>query len=76
MNIYISRWFGIVLDVICLLAKDIIRPSDPQLIEVPDKIRNDDLYWPYVKNCIGAIDGTHIHVVVPIERQIPYNTIN
>ena len=25
----ISRWFGIVLDVICLMAKDIIRPSDP-----------------------------------------------
>ena len=68
----VSRWFEIVLDVVCLMAVDIIKPSDPQFKEVPDKIRNDDRYWPYFKNCIGVIDGTHIPVVVPRDRKIPY----
>ena len=54
------------------MAVDIIKPSDPQFKEVPDKIRNDDRYWPYFKNCIGVIDGTHIPVVVPRDRKIPY----
>ncbi|RVX11459.1 L10-interacting MYB domain-containing protein [Vitis vinifera] len=68
----VSRWFEIVLDVVCLMAIDIIKPSDPQFKEVPDKIRNDDRYWPYFKNCIGVINGTHIPVVVPRDRKIPY----
>ncbi|WKA10933.1 hypothetical protein VitviT2T_028476 [Vitis vinifera] len=68
----VSRWFEIVLDVVCLMAVDIIKPSDPQFKEVPDKIRNDDRYWPYFKNCIGVIDGTHIPVVVPRDRKIRY----
>ncbi|KAL6345455.1 hypothetical protein AAG906_017174 [Vitis piasezkii] len=67
----VSRWFEIVLDVVCLMAVDIIKPSDPQFKEVPDKIRNDDRYWPYFKNCIGVIDGTHI-LLVPRDRKIPY----
>ncbi|WKA04939.1 hypothetical protein VitviT2T_022932 [Vitis vinifera] len=66
---------GIKLEKIVLKTpqqNDIIKPSDPQFKEVPDKIRNDDRYWPYFKNCIGVIDGTHIPVVVPRDRKIPY----
>ena len=48
----ISRWFEILLDVVCLMAKDIIKPSDPQFKEVPNKIRNDGRYWSYFKDCI------------------------
>ena len=40
----VSRWFEIVLDVVCLIAMDITKPSDPQFKEVPNKIRNDDRY--------------------------------
>ena len=54
------------------MTMDIIKPNDPQFKEVLDKIRNDDRYWPYFKECIGVIDGTHIPVVVPRDRQIPY----
>ena len=67
-----SRWFEIVLDVVCLMAMDIIKPSDPQFKEVPDKIRNDNWYLPYFKDCIGVIDGTHMPVVVPRDRKTPY----
>ncbi|XP_058185332.1 uncharacterized protein LOC131302618 isoform X1 [Rhododendron vialii] len=29
-------------------------------------------YWPFFKDCIGAIDGTHIDAKVPAREQIPY----
>ena len=54
------------------MVVDIIKPSDPLFSSVPDKIKNDDRYWPYFKNCIGVIDGTHISVVAPRKRQVPY----
>ncbi|CAL8083459.1 unnamed protein product [Prunus armeniaca] len=68
----VSKWFGIMLDVVCRMASDIISPQDAQFRRVPDKIKDDDRYWPYFKDCIGAIDGTHIPVIVPRERQVPY----
>ncbi|KAL6293903.1 hypothetical protein ACE6H2_002045 [Prunus campanulata] len=67
-----SRWFGIILDVVCHMASDIISPQDPHFRRVPDKIKVDDRYWPYFKDCIGTIDGTHIPVVVPRARQVLY----
>uniref|UniRef100_A0A803MWV6 DDE Tnp4 domain-containing protein n=1 Tax=Chenopodium quinoa TaxID=63459 RepID=A0A803MWV6_CHEQI len=53
-------------------SKDIVRPSDPNFKEVPTKIRNNYKYWPHFKDCIGAIDGTHIPCVVSEEDKIPY----
>uniref|UniRef100_A0A2N9E4W6 DDE Tnp4 domain-containing protein n=1 Tax=Fagus sylvatica TaxID=28930 RepID=A0A2N9E4W6_FAGSY len=32
-------------------------------------IRNNRRFYPYFKDCIGAIDGTHIRASVPIEIQ-------
>ena len=54
------------------MAMDIIKPSDPQFREVLDKIRNNDRYWPYLKDCIGTIVGTHKLLVIPKDREIPY----
>ncbi|CAL2240641.1 unnamed protein product [Prunus armeniaca] len=68
----VSRWFGIILEAISRMATDLISPSDPEFKRVPKKIKDDNRYWPYFKDCIGAIDGTHVPVVVPRERQVPY----
>ncbi|ONI29241.1 hypothetical protein PRUPE_1G189200 [Prunus persica] len=56
----VSRWFGIILDVVCRMASDIISPQNPKFRRVPDKIKADYRYWPYFKDCIGAID-VHIY---------------
>ena len=32
---------------------------------VPHEIRESDDFWPYFRDCIGAIDGSHIPVFVP-----------
>ncbi|KAM1040629.1 hypothetical protein ACFX15_029381 [Malus domestica] len=65
----VSRWFGILLDVVSRMATDIICPHDRQFKRVSNKIKDDNRYWPYFKGCIGAIDGTHVPVVVPREMQ-------
>ncbi|XP_059658403.1 protein ALP1-like [Cornus florida] len=50
--------------------QQIIRPPDFNI--VPPEIRNNDKFYPFFKNCVGAIDGTHIHAYVPSSNQIPY----
>ena len=57
---------------VCEMGSDIVRPSDPHFNRIPKKIKDNDRYWPYFKDCIGAIDGTHIPVVMPASKQIPY----
>ncbi|XP_039122160.1 putative nuclease HARBI1 [Dioscorea cayenensis subsp. rotundata] len=37
-----------------------------------EHIQGDDRYWPYFKDCIGAIDGTHVAIHVPADKQIPF----
>ncbi|XP_059666658.1 uncharacterized protein LOC132312336 [Cornus florida] len=62
--------FYSVLKLICELGTKIIVP--PDLNEIPKQIKNNPKFYPYFKNCIGAIDGTHIHAVVPVGQQIPF----
>ena len=68
----ILSWFGIVLDVVYHMAIDVLKPSDPLFNGVPKNIRNDEWYCQYFKDCIGALHGTHIIVIVPTSKQIPY----
>ena len=69
----ISRKFHEVLDCVDRMAGDYIRPHDPIFTQVHEKIRQQR-FWPHFKNAIGAIDGTHIPVIVAEkDRQIYTN---
>ncbi|XP_059451159.1 protein ALP1-like [Corylus avellana] len=68
----ISRHFTSVLMAVSRMAIDIINPIDREFRDVPSKICDDERYWPYFKNCIGAIDGTHVLVKISPSKQIPY----
>eukprot|EP00256_Glycine_max_P051488 XP_014617519.1 putative nuclease HARBI1 [Glycine max] len=68
----ISRHFYSVLEVVCMFAKDIIKPVDPSFRDTPDEILKDSRYRPYFRDCIGAVDGTHIRVCVPSHLQGVY----
>jgi hypothetical protein len=68
----ISRHFTHILMAVSRIAIDIINHIDREFRDVPSKIRDDEQYWPYFKDCIGAIDGTHVPVKIYPSKQIPY----
>jgi len=68
----ISKKFHEVLDCVIAMAKDYIRPNDPNFRSVHKRIRNDKRAWPHFKDCIGALDGTHILVSLSPEEQVRY----
>jgi hypothetical protein len=67
-----SRHFTCVLMVVSKMAVDIIDPIDREFKNVPSKIRDDERYWPYFNDCIGAIDGTYVPVTISPSKQISY----
>ncbi|XP_054803932.1 protein ALP1-like [Prosopis cineraria] len=59
----ISRHFHQVLTaIIDLEEKFLVQPNDTT---IPPEIEKDKKFFPYFKDCVGAIDGTHIRVKVP-----------
>ncbi|XP_021758690.1 uncharacterized protein LOC110723655 [Chenopodium quinoa] len=59
----IGLYFKQVLEAMVHLSTEIIRPYQ-SLTVVPKKIGDSTKYWPYFKDCVGALDGTHINAVV------------
>ncbi|XP_054788932.1 uncharacterized protein LOC129294533 [Prosopis cineraria] len=68
----IHRHFHEVLMACSKLAMEYIKPQDRSFHHVSNKIENDKRYWPFFKNAIGAIDGTHIPCVVPASEKSKY----
>ncbi|KAK3221059.1 hypothetical protein Dsin_015029 [Dipteronia sinensis] len=61
-----------VLKGLCGLAPNIIPEQTRGQQPPPLEIRNNPKFYPYFKNCIGAIDGTHISACVPAHKQNSY----
>ncbi|CAL5385091.1 unnamed protein product [Camellia sinensis] len=59
----VSRYFHQVLQAIISLEDIFLKQPDG--FNCPPEIRNNPKYWPYFKDCVGAIDGTHFRVRVP-----------
>ncbi|XP_015688267.2 protein ALP1-like isoform X3 [Oryza brachyantha] len=68
----ISRKFEEVLFSVVSMCKDYICPKDPNFRRAHSRIKNDKRMLPHFKNCIGAIDGTHVAVNPPHEEYIRY----
>ena len=67
----VSRKFHEVLSCVTQLAKDIICPKDPTFSSVHKKVANHRSA-PAFNNAIGAIDGTHVKVIVPFSKAGQY----
>ncbi|KAL2333864.1 hypothetical protein Fmac_015077 [Flemingia macrophylla] len=59
----VSRHFHNVLNVIILLEGELL--VQPSGRHVHPYILNNTRFYPYFKDCLGAIDGTHVRVKVP-----------
>ncbi|XP_020591889.1 putative nuclease HARBI1 [Phalaenopsis equestris] len=68
----ISRYFSKGIQALISLAAQIIKPEDPSFATTPEQIANDPRYMPYFKNCIGAIDGTHVDARIPNNEKVAY----
>ncbi|KAK5812190.1 hypothetical protein PVK06_027606 [Gossypium arboreum] len=62
----VELWFWVVLRAILKLYKLVIRLPDES---IPSEIRNNPRFYPYFKDCIGALDGTHVRASVPLNIQ-------
>jgi hypothetical protein len=51
------------------LAKDNIVPRDPTFSTDHASVRESH-FWPYFKGAIGAIDGSHVKVVMPVDEVV------
>jgi hypothetical protein len=60
----VVRKFDKVLNFVVKLSVDIIKPRDPKFRVVHESLRNAQ-WHPWFNDSIGAIDGTHVPVVVP-----------
>ncbi|WVZ86523.1 hypothetical protein U9M48_033285 [Paspalum notatum var. saurae] len=67
----VSRTFNRVLRCLLRLAHDNIKSKDSTFAEVHPNLENP-AFWPHFNDCIGAIDGTHVKVVVDKSKRIPY----
>lgn len=45
----VSRYFSKVLDIVCLMAIDIIKPLDQKFKDIPDEISKDSRYNPHFR---------------------------
>lgn len=66
-----SRKFDKVLKSVSRLAANIIRPRDPEFTTLHSRLQSTR-FAPFFDNCIGAIDGTHIPVTVPIKNVVQH----
>ncbi|XP_062103527.1 uncharacterized protein LOC133814604 [Humulus lupulus] len=62
--------FGRVLDALCYLGNEVIRPLHFNTVQA--EIQNNSKYFPWFKDCVGAIDGTHVSAVAPALKQLAY----
>ncbi|KAM0857444.1 hypothetical protein ACQ4PT_048436 [Festuca glaucescens] len=54
------------------MASHYMKPKDPNFRTVHPRIKNDRRAFPHLKDCIGAIDRTHIWAVIPEDDQVRY----
>ena len=64
----INKKFHEVLECVDRMAGDYIRPIDPTFSE-PHPVLRKTKFWSHFQHAIGAIDGTHIKVIVPKELE-------
>ncbi|RID40777.1 hypothetical protein BRARA_J00798 [Brassica rapa] len=56
----VQRKLDDVLSALLKFVEDTLRPQESEFTRVNPVLRNDDRYWPYFRDCIGALNGTHV----------------
>jgi hypothetical protein len=65
----VHMMFNEVLKCMRKLGKNNIIPRDPTFSTDHARVR-ENRFWPYFKGAIGAIDGSYVKVVVPVDEVV------
>ncbi|KAK4407780.1 hypothetical protein Sango_0359000 [Sesamum angolense] len=68
----INRRFHRVLSALCAMAPELITP--PNFIESHPRVANNPDFYPFFKDCVGAMDGTLVPAWVPRVDQHRYRS--
>ncbi|KAL0385195.1 UNVERIFIED_CONTAM: hypothetical protein Sradi_2913800 [Sesamum radiatum] len=68
----INRRFHRVLSALCAMAPELLTP--PNFTDTHSKVANNPDFYPYFKDCVGAIDGTLVPAWVPRVDQNRYRS--
>ncbi|KAL0462774.1 UNVERIFIED_CONTAM: hypothetical protein Slati_0165000 [Sesamum latifolium] len=68
----IHRRFHRVLSALCAMAPGLI--TRPNFTEIHTRIANNPDFFPFFKDCVGAMDGTLVPAWVPRGDQIRYRS--
>jgi hypothetical protein len=68
----ISRKFSEVLESLMVMAKHFIVLKDANFHTTHKRITDDKRAYPHLKNCIGALDETHVRVALHPNEQVRY----
>ena len=60
-----------MLHSVYLLSADIIKPRDPEFKTVHPRLQTPR-FSPHFDNCIGALDGTHVRIVMPATKVLQH----
>ncbi|GAV69414.1 LOW QUALITY PROTEIN: hypothetical protein CFOL_v3_12915, partial [Cephalotus follicularis] len=66
----VNRYFRCVMRAVASLAKHIIPPSVDDNVS---HIKNNKKYYPWFKDCVGAINGTHISAWILTQNACNFN---
>jgi hypothetical protein len=64
---HIKHFFDIVVPT---LANRFLKPPSPG--QVHHQIERDPRFYPYFKNCLGAIDGSHVPITISFDKAAPF----
>lgn len=68
----VDRKIDEVLSSVLKLAADIVKPTRNEFASASPFLVDNPVYWPYFKNCVGVLDGTHIPVLPPSGNVEPF----
>jgi hypothetical protein len=67
----ISRSFHSILDALVQLHKEVVRQPESH-DPTPTEIVENPKLFPFFQDCIGAVDGTHVHAFIPAAEAGPW----
>lgn len=69
-----SHKFHEVLNCLCKLGKNNIKPRDPNFSKEHERVKEN--FWPNFKWAIGAIAGSHVPVIIPQDEVVSHTSQN